>query len=86
MREAARTADKAAGEGWSALIFPSGVVLAVSPAGDILPRALSELFRPVDMSQWVTEWMFEDDAGWDVYHVEPLAKHPFGNNFITQVA
>ena len=62
-------ADEATGEGWSALIFGDRVVLAVSPDGDVLPRALRELFTPMETTYWVCDWAFEDQAGWDVYHL-----------------
>lgn len=69
MTAVAPIADEARGEGWSALIFRDRIVLAVSPDGDNLPRALRELLTPVEMTYWLTDWAFEDSAGWDVYHV-----------------
>lgn len=65
-------AEEAVGDGWKAIIFPSRIVVAIDPQGDNLPRALRELLHPIDMQRWATDWVFEDQAGWNVYHVERL--------------
>lgn len=56
--------------GWHAEIYHSHTIIKVAPQGDGISAAVAQLVPAEQLRLWTLEWVYQTDAGWDVYVFE----------------